>query len=43
MDSEEARAFLLRVELLREGEWEAMVPGDRHTSWWRASGPWAVL
>lgn len=32
IDSEDARTFLLDEGLLEEGEWEAMVPGDRHTS-----------
>lgn len=36
IDSEEARMFLVDEGLLIEGEWEAMVPGDRHTTvfWW---------
>ena len=36
MDREEARSHLLNVQLIEEGEWEAMVAGDRHTTvlWW---------
>lgn len=36
IDSEEGRTFLVDEGLLVDGEWEAMVPGDRHTTvfWW---------
>ena len=36
MDSEEGREHLLREGLIVPGEWEAMVPGDRHSTvlWW---------
>ena len=36
MDAEEAREYLTRESLLSEGEWQAMQPGDRHTTvlWW---------
>ena len=32
MESDEAAPFLLRHGLLAEGEWDRMVPGDRHTT-----------
>ncbi|KAL1499372.1 hypothetical protein AB1Y20_011578 [Prymnesium parvum] len=32
MDSEEGRQYLLKAGLMEEGEWEAMVAGDRHTT-----------
>ena len=32
LDSDRGRAHLEALELLRAGEWEAMVKGDRHTS-----------
>jgi hypothetical protein len=32
MDSPQGRAFLESLELLQPGEWEAMIPGDRHTT-----------
>ena len=32
MDDDQARIFLLRERLLEDGEWEAMQPGDRHTT-----------
>lgn len=32
MDSAEGRASLERLGLLETGEWDAMVPGDRHTT-----------
>ena len=36
MDAEAGRAYLARLELLKPGEWEAMVGGDRHSTvfWW---------
>ena len=36
MDSDEGRAFLEKIGLLEGGEWDVMVPGDRHTTtfWW---------
>jgi len=34
MDTDDAKFHLECLGLLAEGEWEAMVPGDRHTSVW---------
>ena len=32
MDADKSREFLLGSDLLQPGEWEAMVPGDRHST-----------
>ena len=36
MDAEAGRAHLLSTKLLETAEWEALVPGDRHSTvfWW---------
>lgn len=36
MDTDEGRQHLQNMSLLEPGEWEAMVPGDRHSTifWW---------
>ena len=36
MDSEAGRVHLLSTKLLEPDEWEALVPGDRHSTvfWW---------
>lgn len=36
MDSDKAREHLLSSQLMVDGEWEKMVPGDRHSTvfWW---------
>lgn len=34
IDSDEARVFLTKANLIAENEWETMVNGDRHTTVW---------